>query len=460
MQKTTTIVTALLFGVLATAFQARADTPAPGLLPLETEAGLPETAGDRQNPPVRDAAGLAPIAVAPLGEDQLAVLGSAGRRLLLLDRANCQLRRTIRLPAEASGMAVRDRLAYVTTQEPAGRLLEIDLDRERIQRSWRVGHMPTAPLLDSQGDTVYLANRFEHRVRAIELANGVQTCVEVIREPVALALGPNEKHLFVANHLPLVRPFLDDENPTMYAEVSVVEARTMQAVCHIELPNGSQNLRGMALSPGGDYVVVSHVLSNFVLPTMAVAGGAMNRSAISLIRTDWLDRYATLILDDPHRGAANPWAVCFSASGKNLVVSHAGTREISVIAWAALLERAAARSGTANLFDARSLNDMAGLRRRVALPLDGPRAVCGVGSSVYVAGYFSDNLVDVDGGGKLLPCVGRMGWGENPRSAPAGYNGLAWASSTSTTPRSVFSTGRAVRAVIRMVERTRCTGIC
>ncbi len=339
---------------------------------------------------------LAPIAVVPAGNHQLAVLGSSGRRLLLIDRASNKLLRTIPLPAAATGIVVRDRNAYVTTNEPAGQLLQIDLDRNHIERIWRVGHMPTAPVVSPDGSTLFLTNRFENRVRSVELSTGVQSCVDVIREPVAMVIGPDGKHLFVANHLPRIRPFLDDENPTMYAEISVIDAETMEPVCNIELPNGSQGLRGIAISPGGDYVVVTHVLSNFVIPTMEVAGGAMNRNALSLIRTASLDLLATVILDDPDRGAANPWAVCFSEDGGSLVVSHAGTHEISLIDWKALLERANTRSSAANLFDEESLVTMRGIRRRIALPIAGPRAVCEIGGTVYVTGYFSDNLIAID----------------------------------------------------------------
>ena len=289
---------------------------------------------------------LAPIAVVPVGQRQLAVLGSTGRRVLLLDRSSGGVHGTIRLPAEASGMVIRDRTAYVTTNEPAGCLLQIDLDRNRILHTWRVGHTPTAPLVNSNGHTVYLANRFENRVRSIDLATGAQVCVDVIREPVAMTLGPDEKHLFVANHLPHVRPSLDDENPTIYAEVSVIDTQRMEQVCTIQLPNGSQGLRGITLAPSGEYVVVTHVLSNFNIPTMEVAGGAINRNALSLIRTGSLDLLATLILDDPDCGAANPWAMCFTTDGKSLIVSHAGTHEISVIDWAALLDCANVRGGT------------------------------------------------------------------------------------------------------------------
>ena len=343
---------------------------------------------------------LAPVAVAPLGDTDLAVLGAEGKRLIIVDRHQGEPIRVIRLPAEGSGMAVRGRLLYVTTDEPAGRLLEIDTDSGRIERQWRVGHYPCSPVLTSDGKTVFVANRFQDLVRSVDLETGTQRTAKVIREPIAMALGPRGERLFVANHLPLVRPFLDDENPTMYSEVSVVDTRRMEQIAAVELPNGSQGLRGIALAPGGECVAVTHIMSNFVIPTMEVAGGAMNRNALSLIRTDSLDLLATVMLDDPRRGAANPWGVCFTEDGRSLVVSHAGTHEISVIDWPALKERAAERNAAAEYFDDDSLTTMRGIRRRITLPVAGPRAVCTVagkgGDMAYAAGYFSDNLAAID----------------------------------------------------------------
>lgn len=376
---------------------------------------------------LKDATGdyLALAAVVSASPHRLAVLASNARQLLVIDRASGDLRHKISLPAEPSGLVVRARTAYVTTNEPAGRLLQIDLDDGAVGRVWRVGHTPMGPVMSSDGGTVYLANRFENRVRSVDLNGRVepwqdaggaesadvarwgrertaghagdgQRCADVIREPVAMVLGPDGKHLFVANHLPRVRPFLDDENPTMYAEVSVVDTERMATIRTIPLPNGSQGLRAIALSPDGETVAVTHVLSNFAIPTMRVTGGAMNRNALSLIGTDSFELLATVILDDPNCGAANPWAVCFTEAGQQLVVSHAGSHEISVIDWPSLSVRAMARSRDADLFDEESLTTMTGIRQRVKLPLAGPRALCEVAGTVYVAGYFSDNLVAVD----------------------------------------------------------------
>jgi mono/diheme cytochrome c family protein len=109
------------------------------------------------------------------------------------------------------------------------------------------------------------------------------------------------------------------------------------------------------------------------------------------------------VLDSVDRGAANPWAVGWSANGRSLCVTHAGTHELSIIDFPALLKKlaasAAAPSPSANLDlhpkpsdipnDLSFLHDV---RRRIALTGIGPRALAIVGARAYVAGYFSDNL--------------------------------------------------------------------
>jgi mono/diheme cytochrome c family protein len=193
-----------------------------------------------------------------------------------------------------------------------------------------------------------------------------------------------------------VRPFLDDENPTIFGEVSVVDTQSMKTIASIALPNGSQSLRGIACSPNGKYVAVTHLMSQFTVPTMAVARGAMNRNAVSLIRTDTRDWFATLILDDLERGAANPWGLCFTSDGEQLIIAHAGIHELSIVDWHGMLRRAAARAGDPDLFSEQALTSMIDIRQRLALPVAGPRAICEVDDQVYAAGYFSDDLAIAD----------------------------------------------------------------
>lgn len=326
---------------------------------------------------------------------RLVVLGSVGRRVIILDRATLKQNQTIPLPAAPSGLTVRGAAAYITTGEPAGRILEVDLNSGTLRRQLRAGHTPMAPVLSPDGRFLYVANRFDHNVGLIDLETGQMRTVRVIREPVALALSPDGRRLFVANHLPEVRPFLDDDNPFIGAEISVIETATARLSGNLELPNGSQGVRGIAISPDGRWVAATHVLSQYTRPTWDIAQGAMNRNALSLVDATTLERVATVPLDDPDRGAANPWSIAFASDGRQLLVSHAGTHELSVIDFPGLLERVADGKGAIS-FPEKDLATMTGIRQRVALPINGPRALTICDGTVYAAGYFSDELATVD----------------------------------------------------------------
>ena len=120
-------------------------------------------------------------------------------------------------------------------------------------------------------------------------------------------------------------------------------------------------------------------------------------------------------MDEPQRGAANPWGVAWSVEGKTLVVAHAGTHEVSIINFPMLLanlpgasnNRVAGQPANPVLTFVTRYEEMdavlpflTGARERVKLPEGnlGPRALTIIGRKVYVANYFSDtlNIIDLD----------------------------------------------------------------
>ena len=107
----------------------------------------------------------------------------------------------------------------------------------------------------------------------------------------------------------------------------------------------------------------------------------------------------TVLLDEPDRGAANPWAAGWSGDGRWLCVTHAGTHELSVIDAPALLAKLASlpaqldprtNSTSASRVAADVPNDLAflvGLRTRIPLPGKGPRALALAGPEVPMGGF-------------------------------------------------------------------------
>ncbi len=102
---------------------------------------------------------------------------------------------------------------------------------------------------------------------------------------------------------------------------------------------------------------------------------------------------ATVLLDEARRGAANPWAVAWTPEGHWLLVTHAGTHELSIIDARALEEKLAKVPLGAFVTDFGFLD---GIRTRVELPGDGPRALAVSGGQAYVAEFFRDTIAVVD----------------------------------------------------------------
>ncbi len=278
---------------------------------------------------------------------------------------------------------------YVAAGGPDGKVYVLDALTGEILQSLDAGHTPMAPLLAPDESVLYLCNRFDDDVAFINLADGSTAArVPVARQPVAAALSADGTRLFVAEHLPAGA----STNALTAAAVAVIDTATAAVVRRITLPPGSQSLRGMALAADGAAVYVTHLVSRFQLPTTQVLRGWMNTAALTVIDGDSESIIGTVLLDDLDLGAANPWDVVCSADNAFLCVSHAGTHEVSVIGQAALLTKI--RSGGAEI--ARDFTALIALRRRIALPGNGPRALALAGNRLFAAQYFSDTLAALD----------------------------------------------------------------
>jgi hypothetical protein len=206
----------------------------------------------------------------------------------------------------------------------------------------------------------------------------------------------------------------------------------------LTLPNGSTLLRGVAVSPDGKYAAVTHVLGRFNLPTTQLDRGWVYTNALTLVDLAKSALLNTVLLDNIDRGAANPWGVAWSADGAKIVVTHAGTHELSIINAPALLEKLARMPPAA---DAHSVvyvsasrtaadvpNDLSFLvdvRRRVPLPDKGPRGLALAGGKAYAANYFSDTISEVPLDGETA-AVKSLPLGPKPAMSPERLGELHW----------------------------------
>jgi len=340
------------------------------------------------------------LAVSP-DRKAIYVTAATDKKLLKIVPETAQVLETWSLKKNPSGLAVApDGMLYVTAGAEEGVLYKVTPTGKTTDKI-EVGHTPLSPVVSPDGQTVYLLNRFNHNVMVVETATLklVQT-IPVVREPHAAVLASGGKLLFVANHLPNVKS-TDD---VVAASVSIIDTTKRTLLKSVMLPNGSTGVRGIAASPDGKMVYVTHTFGRYQLPTTQLERGWMNTAGLSVFDGESGDYINTVLLDDVDLGAANPWGVTVSADGKTLVVAHAGTREISVIDREALhrrLEQAAKNEKVTEVTRSASdvpndLSFLVPIRRRLKVEGDGPRGVVACAPYVFVACYFSESLVKVN----------------------------------------------------------------
>jgi len=383
----------LLFFVLA-AWTASASAPpeAPGYTPAKKNSFLAPSA-----------------IVASANGAKIYVACEATAEVLVWDTASKKITARIPVASSPSGLALSADHArlYVTCAGPASTVCIVDTARRKVIDRLPAGYQAQSPVLNPDGRTLYVCNRFNNDVSVIDLATLKEIRrIAVPREPFSAAVTPDGKWLLVANHIHAGRADVD----VVASSVSVIDLAAGKVLKEICLPNGSTLLRDIRVSPDGRYAVVAHILARFHLPTTQIERGWINTNAGSIIDLAELKLLNTVLLDNIDSGAATPWAVAWSRDGQRLLVTHAGTHELSVIDFPALVAKLAkipsvpdtgktvdytAASRTAAEVP-NDLSFLVGLRQRVKLPGKGPRSLAIAGNRAWVANYFSDTLNEVD----------------------------------------------------------------
>lgn len=352
------------------------------------------------NAEVRGKGYTAPVAIAAGADGSVVyVAESVGKKIAVLNVSDGRVLSRISLRREPSGLAIlpASSLLYATCSGADGKLFAIDLKRGRVKDTIDVGHTPMAPVFSQDGKTIYVCNRFGNSVSVVDIEAKKEIArIPVLREPVAGVLSQDGRYLFVANHLSAGRA---DGNYTA-AAVSVIDTAARKVISSITLPDGSHSLRGICISPDGRHVYVTHILSRYHVPTTQLERGWINTNAMTIIDALGRKRINTVLLDDVDVGAANPWGIACTTDGKYVCVTLAGTHEIAAIDVAKLHAKLAGADADSVPND---LSFLVGQKRRLKLNGNGPRDLVIVGTTAFVAEYFSDSVGVLD-----VAAVGRV----------------------------------------------------
>ncbi|MFR9533297.1 MAG: YVTN family beta-propeller repeat-containing protein [Rikenellaceae bacterium] len=324
---------------------------------------------------------------------------SASGEIVLTQKGTCsidfynaetfEMLRSFPLDETPTGLAIEGDKAYVTTFQSKGHLQVVSTVDGTILSKVELGSGACAPIFNGDKSKIYVCNQFSDNVMELDAASlKVLRTVKVLREPKSVVVSPNGKNLYVTNFLPAQRADLDVVN----SAVSVIDIAGFTKIKDIPLSNGSNALRGMCITPDGKYVFVSHNLGRFTVPTSQLQQGWMNTSAFSIIDTEKQDYVGVILVDEPDRGAAGIWSI--ECDENNVYISHSGTHEISVIDHKAMLDRFDKYPDKSKMdYDLRFLY---GLRKRVKLEGNGPRAILLAGDKLYAPTYFADKLNVLD----------------------------------------------------------------
>ena len=166
------------------------------------------------------------------------------------------------------------------------------------------------------------------------------------------------------------------------------------------MPSGFTDYHGGTISPDGNTVAFTHGFAKFFQGTFQVEWAWMNSSYLTLIDAETQKIKNILPLDDVIRGAANPWNVAWVQPvdglplSETMLVTHAGVHELSVIDMDQVRARMVQMGSMRDYTDQHEL--MKEGRERVLTEGNGPRAMVQMGTTVYVANFFSDTVAAID----------------------------------------------------------------
>lgn len=287
-------------------------------------------AEDRPEPPRSTYRSPWDVAVSPDGKT-VYVSDATAQCVEILDATEKTKRSEIPLQGKPLGLCLSpDGGTLYATEHGAGTVAVIDTSSAALSGRISVGRWPVEVVLAANTKRLLVCNQDHHSVSAIDLSQSPPQPIKdipVVREPSCIALTPDEKFAVVANQIPLGL----STDPTLAAEITILDMQALVSKAAIKLPPGSAVLNGVCVSPDGKWAYAVHGLGHFNLPMTQLERGWVNTYALSIIDIDRGTRLATVLLDDLTQGAADPFAVVCSRDGSRLWISHTGVHEISIV---------------------------------------------------------------------------------------------------------------------------------
>ena len=112
------------------------------------------------------------------------------------------------------------------------------------------------------------------------------------------------------------------------AKMDIIDTEKSKVIKRLLLPNGSTDVKSVTTDVTGEHAYVTHLLARYQLPTNQVDRGWMYTNALTIVDLKNEKVEATVLLDTPQKGAANPWQVMVSPDNKEICVALSGVHEV------------------------------------------------------------------------------------------------------------------------------------
>jgi len=221
---------------------------------------------------------------------------------------------------EGNRLYVANRFAHTVTV--------FDLKAHKPIGHVKVGFEPIGLALSNDGKELYAANFISDDVSVVDTQEMRETTrIPVGRGPFSATLTPDGKLLMVTNTLP-EQPSTD---PKASADVTVIDTASNKVLRSIGGPGAMVSCRHMAVSADGKWSLVAHLAPNANVPTTQLLQGWIQTNAITTFPVNGEGNVVTVLLDGVYRGAANPCGLALSPDGNTVYVSHSGVHSVSIV---------------------------------------------------------------------------------------------------------------------------------
>ncbi len=284
---------------------------------------------DAPPPPRQERAYRSPFDLAFSPDDaMLAVSDRTAGGLYVLDARTGDLGKTIQLRGKPSALAWTSTDTVVVCEYGAGSVAQVNARTGEIVRRFFVGPKPIGLAVAPKKGLLVVCDHGLHSASIIDLRSGTQRPpIPCGSHPFSVAITLDEQMAVVANLLPS-GPAVEH---TSTAVVSLIDLDTATKIADVPLPDNSANVRGVAVSPDGQWAYVVHTRGRTMLPTTQLDRGWVNTNAMSIIDLAQRQLYATVLLDTVTEGAADPWGIALSPDGETAWISIAGAHQIARI---------------------------------------------------------------------------------------------------------------------------------